>query len=202
MLTITVTGQLTLLMLIEALELSGIKVISANTDGVVALVGNNQREPYEKITSEWKKQTKFDLEYNMYRSYHARDVNNYIAIKTDGSTYGKGVFSKKKLEINPVNEVCISAITQFLRNGTPIEETIYRCQTFKDFITVRTVNGGAVHRGQFLGKAIRWYYSTEEADEFIMYATNGNKVSKSNGGSPRNGVTRYNSIRFRLRKVL
>ena len=37
---VTIGGQLSLLMLIERLELSGIRVVSANTDGVEMLVPN------------------------------------------------------------------------------------------------------------------------------------------------------------------
>lgn len=36
MIQVTITGQLALLMLIEALEAAGISVVSANTDGIVS----------------------------------------------------------------------------------------------------------------------------------------------------------------------
>ena len=51
------------------------------------------------------------------------------------------------------------------------------------FVEVRKVTGGAVMDGEFLGKAVRWYKSTESKSE-IVYAKSGNKVSKSDNAKP------------------
>jgi len=50
-------------------------------------------------------------------------------------------------------------------------------------VSVRTVKGGAVKDGVFLGKSIRWYYKAGEEGE-IIYADSGNKVPRSEGATP------------------
>ena len=53
------------------------------------------------------------------------------------------------------------------------------------FVSVRKVTGGAEWRGEPLGKAVRFYYSTEtEQGDAITYSKNGNKVPKSDGARP------------------
>jgi hypothetical protein len=51
------------------------------------------------------------------------------------------------------------------------------------FITVRQVSGGAVKDGQYLGKTVRWYYSTK-ATGVIQYKVNGYTVARSEGAQP------------------
>ena len=59
------------------------------------------------------------------------------------------------------------------------------CDDVRKFLTVRTVGGGAVWAGMYLGKAVRWYYSRGVPESVcIRYKTNGNKVSRSNGSMP------------------
>jgi hypothetical protein len=55
----------------------------------------------------------------------------------------------------------------------------------RGFVTLRQVTGGGLWRGEYLGKAVRFYYSTEVgADECITYAKNSNKVPRSDGAKP------------------
>lgn len=81
---------------------------------------------------------------------------------------------------NPTNTVVIDAVLAHLTEGTPVEETIRACDDVRRFLTVRTVAGGAMQGGKYLGKCVRWYYSTESPGP-ITYKTNGNKASKSDG---------------------
>lgn len=187
MLQVTVTGQLTLLMLIERLELAGISVISANTDGIVVKMKPEQEPLAKSITEDWEFDTDYDLESTDYISLNSRDVNNYIAVKQKGSK-GKGAYSDQrehyyKLRSNPTNDICTEAVKAFLEGGKAVEKTILECKDITKFINVRTVNGGAIKNGKSIGKAIRWYYASDELDA-IYYKTNMNKVPKSEGGVP------------------
>src|SRR5690606_30184845 len=64
---VTVNGQLYLLMLIERLELEGITVWYANTDGVTAKVPKGKEEAYERICAEWQEELRMELEFDRYR---------------------------------------------------------------------------------------------------------------------------------------
>ena len=185
MIQTTITGQLCLLMLIERLETAGVRVVSANTDGIVVLADKSREAAIEQITFDWMLDTSFELERSNYRAIHSRDVNNYIAVKLDGSTKRKGVYAEPGLSKNPEFTIVADAMAAFLATAKPVEETIRLCPDITKFVSIRRVDGGGVWRGGYLGKAVRFYYSTEVSpDEQISYAKNRNKVPKTDGARP------------------
>lgn len=184
MIQTTVTGQICLLMLIERLSKYGIEVVSGNTDGIVMKVPRPYFETRLKpIVGAWEKLTGFGMEGTEYKSIHMRDVNNYIAIKPDGSVKTKGIFAPGGLQKSPTNDICAKAFIKYLTDGVAIEDTIRSCRDIRDFVSVRSVTGGAMKDGEYLGKAIRWYASTEVKGA-IVYKRNGNKVPKTDGCRP------------------
>lgn len=191
MIQTTITGQLGLLMQIEALEAVGIRVVSANTDGVVARVPVNKLDDYRAIYATWEKQTQLVTEETNYRSLHSRDVNNYIAVKPDGKVKVKGAFAESGPGIPagygqkkaPDCDICTEAVIAYLTEGTPIEETIEWGDDIRKFVSVRRVNGGCQQDGQYIGKVVRWYYSKNNTSS-LHYVTNGNTVPNSLGAKP------------------
>jgi hypothetical protein len=183
MIRTTLTGQLTILMLIEALERYGIPVVSANTDGIVIKCPRDELVALNAIIDRWEKHTGLKTEETRYAAIYSRDVNNYIAVKENGSAKAKGVFGPPTLSKNPQNTICNEAVVAYLTRGVPCEETVRNCRDITRFLTLRTVNGGATKSGQTLGKAVRWYYATGETGS-IHYATNGNTVPRSQGAKP------------------
>lgn len=181
----TVTGQLALLMLIERVTQAGAEVVSANTDGIVVYCDTERENDVEAAAFEWMLDTTYELERTDYALMASRDVNNYVAVKPDGSTKGKGAFAEPTMMKNPDGQIVYQAVSQYAIDGTPIEQTIKQCQDLRRFVTVRQVKGGAVWREQTLGKAVRWYQSRNvPEDECIRYASNGNKVPRSDGAMP------------------
>ena len=80
----TFNGQLSLLMLIEKLEVhsnGNIHCISANTDGIVCRFKPEYENLYSKLCKEWEVETGFELEYTDYEKYVRNNVNEYVAIK-------------------------------------------------------------------------------------------------------------------------
>lgn len=144
MIQVTVTGQLALLMLIEALELAGIRVVSANTDGIVLKFAKARLAEVREIIADWMTATGFEMEETFYRALLSRDVNNYIALKAKGGTKGKGEFAEVTIAKNPQNAICVDAVKAFLDVGTPIAQTILECRDIRQFLTARTVRGGAI----------------------------------------------------------
>lgn len=90
--SVTISGQLYLLDLVEKLHLAGIKTISANTDGVNVRVHRSQIEKMREVYHEVEERTGLTFEETHYDKIVARDVNNYIAVKASGSIKTKGVF--------------------------------------------------------------------------------------------------------------
>jgi hypothetical protein len=183
MIRTTLTGQLTILMLIEALERYGIPVVSANTDGIVIKCPRSELAALDVIIEKWERHTGLKTEETRYRALYSRDVNNYIAVKEDGSAKAKGVFGPTTLSKNPQSPICNEAVIAYLTQGIPVEDTVRTCKDITKFLTLRTVNGGAIKDDERLGKAIRWYYAEGEAGA-IHYATNGNTVPRTEGAKP------------------
>jgi hypothetical protein len=186
---VTMSGQLCLLMLIEMIELAGIPVVSANTDGIVIKCPKDRYDDLETIIIIWEEKTGFITEETRYSLLASRDVNNYIAIKEEGGAKTKGVYSlvgsalNSPLSKNPESYVCSLAVQRFLEFGTAVDDTIYNCREFSHFINVRNVKGGAEKDGEFLGKVVRWYYAKGQKGT-INYVLSGNKVPKSDGAKP------------------
>ena len=182
MIQTTITGQLSLLMLIERMTLAGFKVWSANTDGIVVQGKKSDLDKCREVIFNWELDTNLELEETHYKALYSRDVNNYLAVKTDNSYKGKGIFTKAGLAKNPFIPISHTAVMEYLVKGVPVEATIRNCQEITEFLTARTVNGGAIWKGEYLGKVVRWYYG--ENGDVIVYKKNGNKVPKSDGAVP------------------
>lgn len=177
----TVTGQLALLMLIEMLEQDGIQVVSANTDGIVIRCPTKLKQKMLDVVCTWECITGFDTEATEYSALYSRDVNNYIALKPDGSAKVKGVFAPAGLAKNPVTEVVVDAVLTYLRTGTPVEDTIAACEDITRFAVVRSVKGGAMdQQGNYLGRVARWYYATGGRGP-LTYKLNNYTVARSDG---------------------
>lgn len=168
---VTLTGQLSLLMLIEMLEWQGIRVISANTDGIIIRCPQGLQHAYIETIQAWEVITGFETEETRYKSVHSRDVNNYIAIGEDGSIKAKGAYTndlsfkeknRESLMSNPSAEISSEAVMLFLRDGIPVEQTIRKCRDVRKFLSIRRVNGGAVKDGTYFGKIVRWYMRAGE----------------------------------------
>lgn len=180
----TITGQLALLMLIEKLELAGISVVSANTDGVVIYASKDRLDDLRNIAFDWMITTSYELEETHYRCIASRDVNSYVAVTTDGEAKRKGAFATGSLAKNPDCSIAYDAVADFMAKGVSLEETINNCDDLTRFVVVRRVTGGAVWKGQELGKAVRFYYAQGDDTAPIEYVKNGNKVAKSEGCKP------------------
>lgn len=92
--SITVNGQLLLLMLAESLLRSPlIKMIQANTDGLTLLIHKSAKQFFKDVCEWWQKLTMLELEFAQYSAMHIRDVNNYIAVKSDGKVKRIGAYA-------------------------------------------------------------------------------------------------------------
>lgn len=134
MCSVTVSGQLYLLMLIEKLILNGIQVISANTDGVVSRVHISQEEKFKEIFHWWQDTTGFTLERTDYSVYFRQDVNNYITKKSNGEIKAKGRYVRETaVEKGYKFPVVPLAMYEFALNNVPVEDTIRNHKSILDF---------------------------------------------------------------------
>lgn len=182
---VTLTGQLALLMLIDMVELAGGIVASANTDGVV--VYSDSADTLQRVrdaVTDFEFLSGLTMEETQYRELYIENVNNYIAVKADGKCKTKGGYASTGIAKNPAAPICSEAAQQYILHGIDPEETVGACRDILSFCSVRRVTGGAVWRGQHLGKVVRWYIGKGIMSHPITYAKNGNKVPKSDHAVP------------------
>jgi hypothetical protein len=162
----TITGELSLFMLIEAYELAGIHVISANTDGVTIRIKKTDLDTMHSINAWWSKLTQYELERTDYSRIIFSTVNDYLAVKTDGEVKKKGDFlTDFELHKNKSGRIVPIALEQYFISNVPVDITIrshrniydfaMRQRATKDFhFEGRSDNGTTVYN-----KLIRYYVS-------------------------------------------
>jgi hypothetical protein len=130
----TITGELSLMMLIEAYELRGIHVISANTDGVTVRIKKDLISTMHGINEWWSGVTGYELERTDYQKIVFSTVNDYIAIKTDGEVKKKGDFlTDFELHKNKSARIVPLALEQYFLHNIPVEHTISTHTNIYDF---------------------------------------------------------------------
>jgi len=130
----TITGELSLLMLIEQYELNGIKVISANTDGVTIMVKICYIDKMHEINKWWSDVTQYEHERTDYQKIIFSTVNDYIAIKTDGEIKKKGDFlTDFELHKNKSSRVVNLALESYYVRGIDPSDTIRNHANIYDF---------------------------------------------------------------------
>jgi len=130
----TITGELSLMMLIEKYETSGIHVISANTDGVTIKIKKELIPLMYEINKWWCDETAYELERTDYSKIIFSTVNDYLAIMTNGEIKKKGDFlTDFELHKNKSARIVPIALEQYFINGTPVEHTIIHHTNLYDF---------------------------------------------------------------------
>jgi len=164
----TITGELSLLMLIEAYELAGINVISANTDGVTILVKNTSFDTMTAINKWWMDVTQYELERTDYQKIIFSTVNDYLAIKTNGEIKKKGDFlTDFELHKNKSARIVPIALERYFVNDIPVADTIHNHTNIYDFCLRQKASKDFHYEGVANGKKtvynklIRYYVSNK-----------------------------------------
>jgi hypothetical protein len=96
--SITINGQLSLLMLADRLlSIESLRLVQLNTDGLTVAMLRESEQQYKDICDQWQKDVKLELEFVDYSKMIIRDVNNYIAVYTNGKTKRKGAYQYEGL---------------------------------------------------------------------------------------------------------
>lgn len=148
LLTVTINGQLILLMLAERYTAAGLKVVNANTDGLICEIKHDQLDTYYEIGKEFAEMVEIPYEYTDYYQYTNRDINNYIAVKEGAETMDyaeaidKGLIKQKGFFVDTIdpskgyeNPIIPYAVNKYFIDGSPVEQTIkHHCDNNPDNI--------------------------------------------------------------------
>ena len=164
----TITGELSLMMLIEAYETQGIRVISANTDGVTIRIEKSLIPKMHEINAWWSELTRYELERADYQKIIFSTVNDYLAIKTDGEAKKKGDFvTDFELHKNKSARIVPMALEQYFLHNVPVDVTIRSATNVYDFCIRQKASSDFHYEGYdratghktVYNKLIRYYVS-------------------------------------------
>ena len=140
---VTINGQLMTMSLVEALELNGIHVVSANTDGIVVKLPNDKREVFKEITSKWNEENHMSADGEEYDIVVSRDVNNYIDIQKDGTVEYKGALDPKQylkeLKKGYDMPIVATAVFNYFIHNIPVMQTLREHKDILDFCKTQNV---------------------------------------------------------------
>lgn len=185
----TINGQLLLTMLAEDLmQIPKSNIIQINTDGLTMRIPKSHVTNYYNICDKWMKLTKLQLEYAEYSKMIINDVNNYIAVYTNGKIKTKGRYEYKNIPLhkNKSHSIIPKAVHDYWVYGTPVETTIKNHNNIFDFCagvkSKKSEQKGQVHyemwkvnKGQIikekLSKTVRYFISKKGSTLIKFYET-------------------------------
>lgn len=177
----TINGQLLLTMLVEELLLSipGSKLLQTNTDGATLMFHESYIDKYNEICKNWESLTRLTLEFADYKAMYIWDVNNYIAVYTDGKTKCKGRFEWEDLQNHKYTHlhknksflIIAKAIYAYFVNDILPERFLQENRNIFDYCGGAKIKGNwefqqicvdkeGIHKKK-LQKTLRYYISTK-----------------------------------------
>ena len=185
-LQVTINGQLMIMMLCEELEMNGIEVMSANTDGIVVKLYKKDKHKFNIITNNWMKLTGLGADSEEYLYYINRDINNYFIEEINGKTDAKGALNEfmyiKDLSKGYDMPIVARAVVNYFK-GIPILETLYASNNILDFCKTQNISKNYhieivnQHKNIILQRNIRYYIAN--SGDTIIKVKNDNPSTKS-----------------------
>ena len=140
---VTINGQLMVMMVVEALELDGIHVVSANTDGIIVKLPKDKEEDFKRITDDWCAQNKLGADSERYKLFVTRDINNYFDIQSNDKVEYKGGLDPKQylkdLKKGYDMPIVAKAVFEYFAHDTPVMETLRNHKDILDFCKTQNV---------------------------------------------------------------
>jgi hypothetical protein len=142
---ITLNGQLLLCKLAEQLmKVPKLRVIQINTDGITVNLRRRDEQHLDDVCKWWEQSTGLILEQVTYQKMCVRDVNNYLAVRENGTTKRKGAYEYQGggwyedgyngWHQDASAPVVARVAEKVLVEGAPIRETIESWPDLHDFM--------------------------------------------------------------------
>ena len=140
---VTINGQLMTMTLCESLELAGIHVVSANTDGIVIKLPYDKVDVYNQICKEWNETNKMSADDEHYKMLVSLNVNNYFDIQSNDKIEYKGALDPKQyikdLKKGYDMPVVATAVFEYFAHGKSVMETLRNHKDILDFCKTQNV---------------------------------------------------------------
>lgn len=209
-LKVTINGQLMILMLCEELELNGIEVISANTDGIVVKLYKKDKDKFEEIANRWKATTGLDADSEEYKCYINKDINNYVIEELNGKVSYKGALNPTMYAVDLQKgydmPVVAQAVVNYFLYNKPILESLYECKNILDFCKTQNVNKQFRVQYTINGKTMPMqqnnrYYVTNKGGVLEKIRIDGGQRSNLCAGYQVNILNTLDDVRIEYRNI-
>jgi hypothetical protein len=150
--SVCITGQLFLLELAQHLykDVSDLRIVQLNTDGIMIEFDDSQYDLVQEILNEWQSRTGFELEEDSIAQIAQKDVNNYVEVqpsgkfKTKGGYLVRGIAPAGAFNVNNNATIVAKALVEYFVHDTPPEDTINACDDIFQFQII--AKAGAKYR--------------------------------------------------------
>lgn len=166
----TINGQLLLTMLAEQLlKIPQLTMVQANTDGITVRLPREWVDHMHTVCEWWEGLTQLELEYVEYSMMAVRDVNNYMAVTTDGYIKRKGAYEYKVgWHQNPSQLVVQKAVEAHLVHGVDVTSFILSHRDPFDFmIRAKVQRNCKLYFGDRETQRITRYFVALRGDEVV-----------------------------------
>lgn len=129
---VCVFGQVFIIDLLDKVE-DIITLLNSNTDGIFVKLKRKDVDEFKRRVHEWEQRTRLHMSYDEFSSLWSKDVNNYVAIRPDGSYHSKGAYVK---DLNPLDydlPIVNEAVKDYITKKIPVENTILGCNELIKF---------------------------------------------------------------------
>ena len=129
---VCVFGQVFIIDLLDKVE-DLIELYNSNTDGIFVKVKRKDLDEFKCRVREWEERTHLHMSYDEFYKMYTKDVNNYVAVRPDGSYHSKGAYVKELNDLDYDLPIVNEAVKDYLLFGISPEQTVMSCDELRKF---------------------------------------------------------------------
>lgn len=169
---IRINGQLVLLMLVDRLLELNCKIVQVNTDGVMYIAKNTQRQAVQEAVNEVEQLSQLTFESDDYEAFYQYAINDYIGVEKGYSqSHDPKLIEKKGMFITDPRlgkglapAIIPKAVINYFLTKESTSSYIKKCKDIKDFLMYQRVDKkfSVVHGEKPVQRINRFYASTND----------------------------------------
>lgn len=173
---VCVFGQVFIVDLLDKVE-DIIMLLNSNTDGIFVKMKRKDVNEFKRRVHEWEQRTRLHMSYDEFSSIWSKDVNNYVAIRPDGSYHSKGAYVKELSGLDYDLPIVNEAVKDYILKRIPVENTILSCTELRKFQKVVKLSNkykwveheqGRIGTVKYDNKAYRVFASRDNSDGRLL----------------------------------